>query len=120
MPEKMIGELYKRGRPEMDRKTVKKWIVLAVCALLIAGSFFSAAFVCTHIDHEHDHDGPGGSCAACIRLAASENLLKLLSVALFGAALGAGSLFAVFAPLKLSGLQIDSFTLVRLKIRLNN
>lgn len=103
----------------MNRDTAKIRIALAVCVFFIAGTLLSAVFVATHSNHEHDHSGPEGSCTACAYLAASVNLLKVLSVALVSAALGFKALPATLSPLKSIVFHRDFFTLVSLKIRLN-
>jgi hypothetical protein len=95
-------------------------IALAACILFITASLLSAAFILTHANHEHDHNGADGSCATCTNMMAAGNLLKQLSTPLAGSALGLGSLLAVLSALEHISCHISFYTLVSLKVRLNN
>lgn len=93
-------------------------LILCVCFLVV--SFLSTAFILTHANHEHDHDGPNGSCATCIHLATAENLFKQLSSAIVAAVFAfALSSFISFC-LKPFAPCVGSSTLITLKVRLNN
>ncbi len=103
----------------MNRETVKKLTAVSLCALLVAGVLFSAAFACFCAKHEHDQDGPGGSCAVCAQLVVSERLQKLLSVALVAAAVVGGCSAAFPSASRTVDFRTDFAALVCLKIRLN-
>jgi len=105
---------------QSGKRSAKRSIALAVCVFFIAASILSAAFVLTHAGHTHDHNGTGGSCAACVHIAAAENLLKSISAALAGAAIIYGGLSAALSVLKPGSFFTDFYTLVHLKIRSNN
>ncbi|MCL2152724.1 MAG: hypothetical protein FWH57_07190 [Oscillospiraceae bacterium] len=103
-----------------ERQSAKRLIALAICVLFIAGSLLSAAFIFTHIHHEHDHNAPNGGCTTCVHISAAENLLKSLSAALAGAALIIECFSAIRSLLKPVSLNTGFFTLIHLKVRLNN
>ena len=102
------------------QQSAKRLIALLVCVLFIAGAILSTIFIFTHINHEHDPNGPAGGCVTCVHLTAAENLLKHLSAAIAGAAL----IFGCFSAIRSIFNQVNShtgfFTLVCLKVRLNN
>lgn len=102
------------------KRSAIKSIALILCVCFILVSFLLTAFIITHTNHEHDHGGPNGSCATCIQLTSAENLLKQISAALTvtGFIFAFLSLISLF--LKPIALHIGSFTLVSLKVRLNN
>ena len=93
-------------------------MVLLVC--IISVTMLSFAFILTHANHHHDHNGPNGTCAACSQIATVENSFKQASIVLVAAiiavtgspALGFVRKIIVFIPV--------FFTLVQLKVRLNN
>ncbi len=104
----------------MNRKTAKILAALTIVVAFVAGAFFSAALASVCFKHEHDHSGPGGSCAVCAQLTISGNLLKFMSVALVGIALGLGCLTAAFSAFRAATFHTDFTGLVRLKTRMNN
>jgi len=96
-------------------------LAAAISVLFIAALLLSSAFACVQGAHEHDRNGPDGSCAACASMAAAAKLLKILSAMLAGTALAAGrlppgALRALVSPLGYCG---GVLSLVHLKIRLN-
>ncbi|SHJ41159.1 hypothetical protein SAMN02745176_03490 [Lutispora thermophila DSM 19022] len=97
-----------------------KNIALAICVCFIVTSFLSTAFILTHSNHQHDHEGPNGTCAMCIHLTIAKNLLKQIFTAtvtnLFSLVL---CLFISYC-LKPNTQYIGLFTLVSLKVRLDN
>ena len=105
----------------MNRKrTVIRQIFLVACILFIAGLLLSEAFLITHIDHEHDHAGPQGTCTACVLLAAVEGALKHVSAALIGLLLAFGCFSAAHSTIKTNALFAGSYTPVFMKVKLNN
>ena len=99
---------------------VKKSAVLVICVCFITGTLLSVVFVSAYSIHEHDQNGPDNSCVYCAYLSEVENLLKHLSVALVGAAIVFGALFAIrFIYISACSYTVFS-TLVSLKVRLNN
>jgi hypothetical protein len=95
-------------------------IALLLCVCFIAAVLLSAAFILTHANHAHDHDGPGGSCVTCACISLAQNVLKSLFTAALGAAAALAYLFAVCALLASAVSRTDRYSLVSLKIRLNN
>jgi len=99
---------------------VKKLAVLAICAFFISGTLLSVVFVSSYSIHEHDKNGPDNSCVYCAFLSEVENLLKHLSTALVGAAIVFGALSTIrFVYISACSYTVF-YTLVRLKVRLNN
>ena len=105
---------------QSGKQSAKRFIALAVCVLSIAAALLAAAFIFTYADHTHNHNGPNGSCAICDRLAAAEKLFKAIATALAGVALMYGAFSAALSVLKPAGFRAGLWTLVRLKVRLNN
>lgn len=95
-------------------------VASALCVLFIAVSLLSVAFVLAHANHDHDHDGPFGTCATCARMAAVENLLKRISTAVAAIVIAVGGLFAALFVLKPVFSGMDPPTPVNLKVRLNS
>ncbi len=102
------------------KRSAIRMMALVVCVLFIAVMLVSSAYILTHANHIHDHDGPGGSCATCIHLQAAENILKQLSTAVVAAAIAFGGVLGIFSFLKAITPLFVSLTLVTLKVRLNN
>ena len=69
------------------KQTAKRTIALAFLICFILVSLLSEAFIITHANHEHDHDGAGGTCSTCAHIQSAENLLKQLGTASLIAAL---------------------------------
>ena len=70
----------------MNKTSTKTRIIalaFLVCFLIV--SVLSSAFIFTHAEHAHDHNGVDGSCATCAQLQSAENILKQLCTALAGA-----------------------------------
>lgn len=94
-------------------------IALILCMCFIVVSLLSTALILTHANHEHDHDGPNGSCTTCIHLVTAENLHKQLSTAIV-VPVSAFALFSFISFfLKSFASSICSSTLITLKVRLN-
>ena len=102
------------------KRSVLSVLALVVCILFFAVSILSEAFIFTHLDHEHDHNGPHGGCATCAHMAAAENLLKSISTSLIGVALAIWCFSAVLAILQPVDFNTGFHALVLLKVRLNN
>jgi hypothetical protein len=102
------------------RREGARLIALLLCALFIAVSLLSSVFILTHANHEHDHDMPDGSCATCAHVMAAENLLKTLGTAVIAVALYLSGHHALVSTLKPIASDLDFFTPVSLKVRLNN
>ncbi|MDR2515550.1 MAG: hypothetical protein LBD02_10175 [Christensenellaceae bacterium] len=102
------------------KKSVIRFIALAIFVCIVTTSLLSSASILTHADHEHDHNGPNNTCATCAQIAAAENILKRLSTALAVAAIAIVDTFALIAQLRADSPQQVFTTLVGLKVRLNN
>ena len=86
------------------------------CACLISVFFLSSAFILTCAGHDHDHDGPDGSCATCAHMATAEALLEQLCA--IAAVTRLCLCFDSFA-LKFAHFDANLCAFVRLKIRMN-
>jgi len=107
--------------PEHNTKSrIVKNIALLIGICIIMTSFLSAAFILTCSNHEHDHEGPDGTCATCVHLAFAENLLKQFSTAIITNAVPLVVCLFISFCLKASVLYSGPFTLVSLKVRLDN
>ena len=93
-------------------------ITLALCAIIIAASLISSIFTLTHAVHKHDNDGVDGACAVCILLATVENLSKQIPIAITVITIAYIALSA--SAYKPAFLNSESYTLIALKVRLNN
>ena len=105
----------------MNNTSTKKRIialVFLVCFLFV--SILSSAFIFTHAEHEHDHNGFDGSCTTCTQLQNAENVLKQFSTALAGVLFSIAGLFAAIATLKAIAVYVSLSTPITLKIRMNN
>ena len=73
-----------------------------------------------HADHEHDHNGLEGGCAACAYLMSVTYLCRLLFTVMAYAVLVFECASAIRMILKRFVLHTGFFTLVHVKIRLDN
>jgi hypothetical protein len=102
------------------KKPFAVWLTaLATAACVVLIPLFSAVYVFAHANHAHDHNGPEGSCAACVRAASFAKFQFASAVAPEAARAFFAQDFAGARVLKPLGIRAD-FTLVSLKIRLNN
>jgi hypothetical protein len=93
--------------------------ILALCLCFAAAAVLSGAWIALHADHVHDHDGAGGCCSVCARIAAAWDALKQLGAASGYEMSAPAFLAAVWVPASaLSG--VHSPTLAELKVRMNN
>ena len=119
----MTGGLRRSGAAAgsgKGRRSAARLTALALCVLFVALTALSTAYILTHANHRHDHNGPGGDCTVCVRINAAERLLKTISTAAAGAALVFGGLSALLCAGKVPGCRKGFNSLIRLKVRLNN
>jgi hypothetical protein len=102
------------------KRSAIRLVALAICALFIAAMLLSSAYILTHANHIHDHDGLDGGCATCMHIQSAENLLKQLSTAVVSVAAAFAGVLGVLFSLRNTKAGDCSFTLVTLKVRLNN
>lgn len=102
------------------KRSTLRMAAFLLCVLFVAASLLSAAYILTHANHIHDHDGPSGGCATCMHLQLSENLLRQLSAAIVAAAAAVGGLYGILFSHKTPILHNGFSTPVTLKVRLNN
>jgi len=107
-------------RRTKSKNTLKQTIVVTLLVCLIIVFLLSEAFVLLHSDHNHDHDGIGGSCAVCVQISSLENLLKQLSLSVDGVVFALINLFVALIILFCAASLIKSQTPVKLKIQMNN
>jgi len=114
----MYSIQYSSNKQSANRSVMQS-IALILCMCFIVVSLLSTAFILTHANHEHNHDGQNGSCTTCIHLATAENLLKQLSSVIIVTVFG----FALFSFLSFFltpfALCVGSSTLITLKVRLD-
>ena len=104
----------------MNNKADKKRIaalILLICFLII--SVFSSAFVLTHADHVHEHNGIGEACSTCLQIQGAENILKYLGTALFGTLFVIGGLYAIVKTINAIAVCAVFSNPITLKIRIN-
>ena len=94
-------------------------IALTICAFFIAVLLLSGTYIIIYSNHSHDQDGPGGTCDTCMHLEAANSLLETISTKIVtgGVTLGAFALVYSLCPYY---VIIKSFSLVSLKVRMNN
>jgi len=100
--------------------TQKRFIAIAILLCFFIVFFISEAYILTHAEHEHDHDGIDGNCAVCAYIQNAENFLRLIksavkniSLIVVGLFLSASSLYSVFRFAKF-------LTPIKLKVRMND
>jgi hypothetical protein len=101
------------------KQAALRLLALLLCALYLAVTLLSAAYLLAHVNHVHDNSGPGGACATCLHIASAKTLLKTLSSAV--AAVGvAFSAFAFVLRLRPRYRLAGGGSPVTLKVRMNN
>ena len=103
----------------VGKRRAGKTVALLICVVFIAAFVLSTTFIITHADHQHDFNGPHGTCATCAGIAAAGNLLMAVSIAFSGVSLsreGLPSLISIFKRIVFRGRV---HTLIRLKVRLD-
>ena len=103
-----------------NSKRIKRVDSLVILIFVISAAILSEAFVITHANHKHDNKGEGGGCAICIHIQNAENLLNQLGSALGGTSFAFTGLFAFSVVLFFALRLISSYTLIHLKMRMNN
>ena len=103
-----------------SKRTAVRRLALLLCILFVTATALSFAFIITHANHAHDHNGPESACTICISLQSAENLLKQIAVSAVDVAAVLGGLFTLLYCLKLSYLLRKLNTLISLKVQLNN
>lgn len=93
---------------------------LILCTVFISVSLFFSAYILTHINHEHDHDGPVGCCSTCMHIQSAEKMLRQFTDAIVVTVTFACSLFSALLFLSLFASHTEVSTLINLKVRLNN
>jgi hypothetical protein len=102
------------------RRETLRLISLIVCALYMAVALLSSAYILIHANHIHDRAEPDGTCAVCAHIQAAENLLKIISAAIVSAAISFSGESAILFALISRRRGFKNFSLVALKVRLNN
>ena len=96
-----------------------RMIAPVVCAVYLVVALLSSAYVIAHINHKHDHDGLGGTCAICAHITAAGDFFKRLTAIAPITAVCVSGLFVISFCLKSGGLNQVANDLVSLKVRLN-
>ena len=101
-------------------KQIAKFATIALFTCFIVTFIISDIYILAHANHDHNHDGIGGSCTVCAHIQSAENLLKQLAMASKSMSFIIVGLFFMATFLYVvSSLEIYS-TLVNLKIRMND
>ena len=103
-----------------DKQSKVRIIALAFLVCFLVVSVLSSAFILTHTDHQHDHNGTNGSCATCAQLQSAENVLKQFSTALIGAWFALAGLFVTIKTFQAIAGYVYFSTPVTQKIKMNN
>ena len=103
-----------------NAKSKTRIIAFAFLACFLVIFILSSAFILTHVDHEHDHNGVNGSCATCAQILSAENILKQFSTALLGVLFAIAELYAAIGILKAIAVYASLSTPITLKIKMNN
>ena len=111
---------YKTQNNAEKKQAAIRIITLAFLVCFVMVSLLSEAFIFSHLHHEHDHNGVGGNCATCAQIHSTENTLKQLIATIGGASFSISGLFAFMSVLCVGMFLLDSQTLVKLKIQMNN
>ncbi|MDR3120215.1 MAG: hypothetical protein LBU58_02600 [Clostridiales bacterium] len=102
------------------RQKAARLMAVLVCVCFVAALILSSAFILTHANHEHDRNGADGSCAACAHISAVENLLKTISAVTVFSVVALGTTFAALLIMTAARIEVADYSLVELKVRLNN
>lgn len=94
------------------RRGVSLLLAAAVLAVMLASVFYLAA--------EADHDCTGQDCPVCAQIGACENTLKILAMAVGGAALPVLPAYVLYAPKVSVKRALRLYTLVTLRVKLLN
>ena len=102
------------------KQNVKKIFVFTILICFLMFSLYSEAFLLTHAEHEHNHNGIGGSCTVCVQFQNAENLFKQFGLPVAATSSWLYNLLAVITFLCFVSSLLDLYTPVELKTRLNN
>ena len=101
----------------ISRKSLKKrFILFLVCIIFV--SVISDISLVSHVDHHHDLVVDG--CLTCIKIKSTQNLIKYFIFLANIFVLFLLGLFIIFKMLDSFFSNIHLFTLVSLKVRMNN
>ena len=99
---------------------MKKTAILVFSAFFMTISFLSLEFVLTHTNHSHEGIGKENSCQVCIIINSVNNLIKqLISTVKVYLPVIAGML-GVYLLLSKNTIHSEHYTLVNLKVRIDN
>ena len=101
-------------------KSKTRLIALASIICFLFVFILSSAFVLTHADHAHDHNGVNGSCATCVQLQNTENTLKQFNTAFVGVLFAIAGLYAAIGTRRAMAVCFSVPTPVMLRIRMND
>jgi ABC-type sulfate transport system permease component len=106
----------------VDDKRHKALLPIAVifCVFFVFVPLFSTFALASHAAHDHDQDGPDGSCSACAHVQVAENVLKAISVTIVVCVAAWLWKFSQLPLLVTCWGSFEGFSLVALKIKLNN
>lgn len=99
----------------MGRTKMKRMAVF-FCVLFIAAALLTTFFIIEHADHECS----GHDCPICAQIHTVESLVKQISTAVVGMGFTIGRFLTIFVCITGFLYLAKLFSLVRLKVRMNN
>ena len=103
-----------------DKKNAMKTLALAVLLCFVFLTLLSEAFLLSHVEHKHEHNGIGGRCTVCVQFQNAESLRKMEGMSVNAAHDGLLCLFTVITMVFVVPCLTGFCTLVQLKTRLNH
>ena len=99
---------------------MKKLAVLVFFALFITASFLSIQFALTNANHNHENTGHENLCHVCIIIHSVNNFLKQLFTSVKICLPSIGCMFGLFLLLKAKAIYFEHYSLITLKVRIDN
>jgi hypothetical protein len=115
---KITDEQFATIAPLPPRQRAVKLTALLLCAFFALALVLSFVLILTNFNHDHDRNGEDGGCATCAHIIACAKLIERLGTVI-AVAVVIVSMYGVAVPLRLVALQINSTSLISLKVRLN-
>jgi len=99
---------------------MKKLAILAFSVLFLTLSFLSLEFALTHENHNHEDIGHKNPCPVCIIIHSVNNLIKQLFSTVKACLPVIASTLGAFFLLRTTTICFEHYTLVAIKVRIDN
>jgi len=99
---------------------MKRTAILLFSAFFITFSFFSLEFLLTHINHSHEYTGQENFCSVCIIIHSVNNLIKQFFASAKTCLPVITILLGAHCILKNNLIPSEYYSLVTLKVRIDN